>query len=71
MSKQARVLLKKMIKATPSVSNSTKSVSPLDSPLKYKVLAKCGTTKARAGVMTLRHGPVDTPVFMPVGTQVC
>jgi tRNA-guanine transglycosylase len=29
-----------------------------------------GTYKrARASVMTLPHGPVDTPVFMPVGTQ--
>src|SRR5215207_4382143 len=24
---------------------------------------------ARAGVLTLPHGPVETPVFMPVGTQ--
>lgn len=40
-----------------------------DPPLKYKVIAKCSTTKARVGVMTLRHGDVDTPVFMPVGTQ--
>lgn len=40
-----------------------------DPPLKYKVIAKCGTTKARVGIMTLRHGDVDTPVFMPVGTQ--
>lgn len=25
--------------------------------------------RARASVMTLRHGPVLTPVFMPVGTK--
>lgn len=40
------------------------------SPLEYKVIAKCSTTKARVGMMNLRHSDVDTPVFMPVGTQV-
>lgn len=43
--------------------------TPADPPLKYKVIATCSTSKARVGVMTLRHGDVDTPVFMPVGTQ--
>lgn len=41
-----------------------------DPPLQYNVIAQCKTTKARTGIMTLRHGNVDTPVFMPVGTQV-
>lgn len=40
------------------------------SPLIFEIIAECGTTKARVGKMTLPHGPVDTPVFMPVGTQV-
>ncbi|XP_055606690.1 queuine tRNA-ribosyltransferase catalytic subunit-like [Uranotaenia lowii] len=39
------------------------------SPLRYRVTAKCSTTKARVGVMSLKHSDVDTPVFMPVGTQ--
>lgn len=39
------------------------------SPLRYRVVAKCSRTKARVGVMSLRHSDVDTPVFMPVGTQ--
>lgn len=39
-------------------------------PLTYEVLAKCSTTKARVGLMKLRHSDVSTPVFMPVGTQV-
>lgn len=55
--------------ALSSLSNSNPSTN--DPPLVYKVIAKCKTTKARVGVMTLRHGKVDTPVFMPVGTQVC
>jgi len=35
-------------------------------PLKYEVLATDGP--ARRGVLTLAHGRVDTPAFMPVGT---
>ncbi|EDW75896.1 uncharacterized protein Dwil_GK15182 [Drosophila willistoni] len=38
-------------------------------PLTYKVVAECSVTKARAGLMSLRHSDVNTPVFMPVGTQ--
>jgi len=33
------------------------------------VVAQCSTTKARAGKLSLPHHVVDTPVFMPVGTQ--
>lgn len=37
--------------------------------LSFKILAECSTTKARASFMKLPHATVDTPVFMPVGTQ--
>nr|KAI8748267.1 queuine tRNA-ribosyltransferase-like [Biomphalaria glabrata] len=37
--------------------------------LSLNILAKCSTSKARACAMTLPHAVVDTPVFMPVGTQ--
>ena len=37
--------------------------------LSLKILAECSTTKARACHMTLPHSVVETPVFMPVGTQ--
>ena len=40
------------------------------SALAFRVLAKCSTTRARVAEMTLPHSVVDTPVFMPVGTQV-
>ncbi len=33
----------------------------------FAVLATCG--QARAGILRTAHGPVETPVFMPVGTQ--
>jgi queuine tRNA-ribosyltransferase len=35
--------------------------------LKFIITKKSGS--ARAGLLTLRHGTVKTPVFMPVGTQ--
>lgn len=38
-------------------------------PLTFKLLAECSVSRARVSSMTLRHGIVDTPVFMPVGTK--
>ena len=37
--------------------------------LKFTVIAKCSTSKARTCKMELPHAIVETPVFMPVGTQ--
>jgi len=36
-------------------------------PLKFEILAKFN--KARASILTLPHGEVLTPVYMPVGTK--
>ncbi len=35
----------------------------------FEIIAKSSTTRARAGVIQTAHGIVQTPVFMPVGTQ--
>lgn len=35
----------------------------------FRLLKTDGRTKARLGTLTTAHGVVDTPVFMPVGTQ--
>jgi len=35
----------------------------------FKILKKDSRTKARRGRLMTAHGPVETPVFMPVGTQ--
>ena len=35
--------------------------------IKYELLKTCG--KARVGKLHTNHGDVDTPIFMPVGTQ--
>ncbi|KAH6605327.1 hypothetical protein Trco_007034 [Trichoderma cornu-damae] len=37
--------------------------------LTFELVAKCSTTRARASILTLPHGPVQLPVFMPVATQ--
>lgn len=37
--------------------------------LKFSVVKKSGNSKARAGFFETDHGIVETPVFMPVGTQ--
>ena len=34
----------------------------------FKIIAEDKRSKARAGIMQTAHGPVTTPVFMPVGT---
>ena len=37
--------------------------------MRFELLATCPDTGARAGRIHTAHGIVDTPVFMPVGTQ--
>jgi queuine tRNA-ribosyltransferase len=36
---------------------------------RFQVVAECPATRARAGLLDTGHGVVETPVFMPVGTQ--
>jgi queuine tRNA-ribosyltransferase len=35
----------------------------------FEIEAECPVTRARAGVLHTPHGDIETPVFMPVGTQ--
>lgn len=37
--------------------------------MKFEIVAQDSTTAARRGRLTTTHGTVETPVFMPVGTQ--
>lgn len=48
--------------------SATKAVSS-GPPLVLRILAECPVSKARACDLTLPHCTVNTPVFMPVGTQ--
>jgi queuine tRNA-ribosyltransferase len=38
-------------------------------PLRFEIQAVCPHTGARAGLLHTPHGTIETPVFMPVGTQ--
>ena len=40
-----------------------------EAPGTFVITARDETSRARAGVLRTAHGPVETPVFMPVGTQ--
>ncbi len=35
----------------------------------FEIVAECSRTRARAGLLHTAHGAIETPVFMPVGTQ--
>src|SRR5437764_851247 len=37
--------------------------------ISFEIVAECPHTRARAGILHTAHGDVETPVFMPVGTQ--
>jgi queuine tRNA-ribosyltransferase len=37
--------------------------------LRFEIQAECPVTGARAGLLHTAHGAIETPVFMPVGTQ--
>ena len=36
---------------------------------KYEIIKECRQTGARIGRLSTPHGIIETPVFMPVGTQ--
>ena len=38
-------------------------------PLKFELIKECSVTKARCSRLTLPHATLETPQFMPVGTQ--
>src|SRR5579872_6532452 len=37
--------------------------------ISFELVAQCSETGARAGLLHTPHGTIETPVFMPVGTQ--
>lgn len=41
----------------------------MTSSTRFEIQAECPVTGARAGLLHTPHGDVETPVFMPVGTQ--
>ena len=53
----------------PAVKSKMADNVDVQSALSYNILAECSTSKARTAILTLPHYEVETPVFMPVGTQ--
>src|SRR4029077_5949033 len=43
-----------------------RDVDPMN---RFEILTQSPETKARTGRLHTAHGPIDTPVFAPVGTQ--
>ena len=37
--------------------------------MRFEIVARCRRTRARAGILHTSHGLIETPAFMPVGTQ--
>lgn len=57
----------KKLKVFSSIINKVAESSSTTKPLSFELLDSCG--HARRSVMTLPHGEVDLPIFMPVGTK--
>ena len=53
---------------SPTDSNDAPSANPPNS-IRFELIARDPETDARAGLLHTPHGIVETPVFMPVGTQ--
>ena len=51
------------------MTNSAPNASGPAGPFSFEVQAVDTATRARAGRMVTPHGVVETPIFMPVGTQ--
>src|ERR1700730_794850 len=58
-------LSRKMLFANPRRTNRV-AYSEI---VRFELIAECPDTGARAGLVHTAHGVVETPVFMPVGTQ--
>ena len=43
----------------------------MSKPFSYELLHVCKQSGARLGVLHTPHGDIQTPIYMPVGTQAC
>jgi queuine tRNA-ribosyltransferase len=57
--------------ASPPCKTLRRQRPPRDncSLIRFEIQAECPVTRARAGLLHTPHGVIETPVFMPVGTQ--
>ena len=57
-------------RAAAAAAGTTAAMRPaIWSRMKFEVLIRIRQTRARRGRLQLAHGVIETPVFMPVGTQ--
>jgi hypothetical protein len=59
----------KMSEVASNISILEQEFPAYNYPLKFEVLKKCKASKARSSNLTLPHAALQTPQFMPVGTQ--
>ena len=53
-----------------TLTSSTEQTFPVyDYPLKFTIIKECSVSKARLSELVLPHATLQTPQFMPVGTQ--
>ncbi len=55
--------------SVPSLSTDSVASGPTGSDFSFDLRATDAQSRARLGVIHTRNGPIETPVFMPVGTQ--
>lgn len=60
--------LKKYLRSMPNKKDSF-DFDQSDYPLKFEILKKCTSSKARVSKLVLPNATLETPQFMPVGTQ--
>jgi queuine tRNA-ribosyltransferase len=48
---------------------SSMEAQPDNPAMTFTLQSKCPATAARAGILSTAHGDIETPIFMPVGTQ--
>lgn len=66
--KKYLISLGKIKKKKNLMSDQSNSLDP-ECPLKFEVLKKCVCSKARLSKLILPNATLETPQFMPVGTQ--
>jgi len=54
---------------SPSPNSPTETPEAAAAAFGFELIASDARTGARAGLLHTPHGPIETPIFMPVGTQ--
>src|SRR5205085_347863 len=55
--------------AAPAAVGYHGTIGPPLHQISFEIVAECSLTRARVGLLHTPHGTIETPAFMPVGTQ--